>query len=301
LITNQPIGAKAIDCLQQESCGTLLYRMMDTPKKPLPDYEKPPVVEVVSGIQFKPIKKLAGPYLGILWQKFKDDYPVIKEAAPLMPVIEPFGNAPEREMASFPDILGLTRTWFETKDGNGLVQIQRDRFLHNWKKEKESDKYPHYEHVIGKFRQSLEIFERFLEEANMDIVDPTQFEITYINHIFKGEGWERLDDLGSVFRDFVREKNQDRFLPAPENFNWQTSFLLPERAGRLHVSTRLGARKTDGLPAILLEITARGITSDKSRSSMWSWFDMAHEWIVYGFADLTAESIQRNLWRRKGG
>ena len=272
---------------------------MDMSKKPFPDYEKPPVVEVVSGIQFKPINKLAGPYLGMLWEKFKTSYPVIKEAAPLMPAIESFDDAPRREMASFPDLFGLTRTWFETNDGNGLIQIQRDRFLHNWKKEKESDKYPHYEHVIGKFRYSLEIFEKFLKEADMDTLEPTQFEITYINHIFKGEGWESLHDLGTVFRDFVRDKNQNRFLPAPENFNWQTSFLFPERSGRLHVSTRLGARRTDGVPAILVELTARGITSDKSLSSMWSWFDMAHRWIVYGFSDLTADTIQKNVWRRK--
>jgi uncharacterized protein (TIGR04255 family) len=273
--------------------------MMDMSKKPFPDYEKPPVVEVVSGIQFKPINKLAGPYLGMLWEKFKTNYPVIKEAAPLMPAIESFDVAPTSEMASFQDFFGLTRTWFETNDGNGLIQIQRDRFLHNWKKEKQSDTYPHYEYVIGKFRQSLEIFEKFLKEADMDTLEPTQFEITYINHIFKGEGWESLDDLGTVFRDVVREKKENRFLPAPENFNWQTNFLFPERAGRLHVSTRLGARKTDGVPAILLELTARGITSDRSLSSMWSWFDMAHQWIVYGFADLTADTIQKNVWRRK--
>ena len=31
---------------------------------------------------------------------------------------------------------------------------------------------------------------------------------------------------------------------------------------------------------------------------MWNWFDLAHEWIVRGFADLTTEKIQQNIWRR---
>ncbi len=263
----------------------------------LPDYEKPPVAEVVTGIQFKPIKKLAGPYLGLLWEKFKADYPQIKEAPPLMPIIESFSDeAPVVDMTVLGDPFGLTRTWFETKDGNGLIQVQKDRFLHNWKKEKDSDKYPHYDYVISNFRSCLATFEKFLEEHDLGKVESTQFEMTYVNHIPKGAGWETLDDVGNVFEDFVR-KNKNRFLPLPEGFNWQTSFRV-EHASRLYVSIRLGKRKTDGLSAILLELTARGISGDQSPSSMWSWFDMAHKWIVCGFADLTADNIQNNVWRR---
>ena len=44
--------------------------------------------------------------------------------------------------------------------------------------------------------------------------------------------------------------------------------------------------------------TARGQTVDKGKKQMWNWFDLAHEWIVRGFADLTTEKIQQNIWRR---
>jgi hypothetical protein len=56
----------------------------------LPDYEKPPVIEVVCGILFEPIKGLTAPYIGVLWEKFKSEYPRCKEVAPLVPVIERF-------------------------------------------------------------------------------------------------------------------------------------------------------------------------------------------------------------------
>jgi hypothetical protein len=88
--------------------------MSEKTDKIFPDYEKPPVAEVVSGIQFKPIKGLTGLYLGLLWEKFKPDYLLVKEVAPLAPAIESFDEAPAREMALFKDIFGLTRTWFET-------------------------------------------------------------------------------------------------------------------------------------------------------------------------------------------
>jgi uncharacterized protein (TIGR04255 family) len=273
--------------------------MSQTTNRLLPDYEKPPVIEVVSGIQFKPVKGLTGPYLGTLWEKFKPDYPRVKEVAPLAPVIELFDDTPGREMVSFENLFGLTRTWFETNDGNGLIQVQRDRFLYNWKKEKDTDQYPHYDYVISNFRKCLESFEEFLQENKLDSIEPLQYELTYINHIPQGEGWSRFGDLGNVFPDFSWRPAEKRFLPDPEAINWQTSFVMPERSGRLHQSIRLAKLRTDGRPILLLEFTARGIGNDKSRSAMWSWFDMAHEWIVRAFTDITGEGLHKTVWMRK--
>ncbi len=266
--------------------------------KLLPDYEKPPVIEVVSGIQFNSIKNLTGPYLGLLWEKFKADYPRSKEVAPLVPAIEVFDEIPSREMAVFPDFLGLSRTWFETNDGNRLIQVQKDRFLHNWKKERDTDEYPHYDYVVSNFKLCLEKFEAFLQENKLESIQPVQYELTYINHIPQGEGWNTFGDLGKVFPDFSW-RSAERFLPAPEGINWQTTFVMPEKSGRLHESLRSAKRRSDSQPILLLELTVRGIGSDKSRSAMWSWFDVAHEWIVRGFTDITGEELQRGLWRRK--
>ena len=130
-------------------------------------------------------------------------------------MIESFIEAPAREMASFEEIFGLTRTWFETSDGNGLIQVQRDRFLHNWKKERDIDVYPHYDYVIGNFRRCLEKFEAFLQENKLGSIDPVQYELTYINHVPQGEGWSTFGDLGNVFPDFSW-RSAKRFLPQPE-------------------------------------------------------------------------------------
>jgi uncharacterized protein (TIGR04255 family) len=269
-----------------------------TKTSPLPDYEKPPVIEVVSGIQFKAITNLTGPYLGLLWQKFKSDYPRVKEMPPILPATESFDEAATMAPPGLEHVFSLTRTWFETKDGNGLIQVQKDRFHHNWKKEKDTDEYPHYEHVINNFRKCLEKFEEFLRENELESIQPVQYELTYINHIMQGEGWNTFNDLGNVFRDSSWAQGK-RFLPEPEGINWQTTFTLPQQSGRLHQSVRLGKRRVDGRPTLLLEFTARGIGGDKSRSAMWSWFDMAHEWIVSAFTDVTTENIQKNVWRRK--
>lgn len=272
--------------------------MTNKPGKLLPDYEKPPVIEVVSGIMFEPLKSLAAPYLGILWQKFKSKYPRCKEVAPLLPVIERFDEAASVEGFPFGEGLPMPRTWFETADGNGLIQVQRDRFLHNWKKERAEDQYPHYDYVISNFRECLAIFEEFLQENQLGVIAPLQYELTYINHILQGEGWTSLGDLRKVFPDFAWRVSNQRFLPAPEAINWQTSFVLPEKSGRVHASIRLGKRRSDQRATFLFELTARGIAADRSRSAMWSWFDLAHEWIVRGFTDLTGEDLHKTVWRQ---
>jgi uncharacterized protein (TIGR04255 family) len=273
--------------------------MADKSSSLLPDYERPPVIEVVSGITFEPIKGLAAPYLGLLWQKFRSQYPRCREVAPLLPILEKFDESISSvESPPFGGEFPGPRIWFETADGNGLIQVQRDRFLHNWKKERDEDQYPHYDYVIKNFRGSLATFEEFLNENELGAIQAIQYELTYINHILAGEGWTALSDLRKVFPDFSWRNSDQRFLPIPEAINWQTSFVMPKQSGRLHASIRLGKRRSDRRATFLFELTARGILEDKSRSTMWSWFDVAHEWIVRGFTDLTSDDLHKTVWRR---
>jgi hypothetical protein len=51
-------------------------------------------------------------------------------------------------------------------------------------------------------------------------------------------------------------------------------------------------------PLLVAELTVRGIGPDRSVEGMWSWFDLAREWIVRGFADVTGPDVQQNIWRR---
>ena len=46
---------------------------------------------------------------------------------------------------------------------------------------------------------------------------------------------------------------------------------------------------------ILLDLTVRGI----GKEGMEAWFDLAREWIVCGFADLTGDEIQKTIWGRR--
>ena len=161
------------------------------------------------------------------------------------------------------------------------------------------DEYPRYEDVIRHFENHLETFKAFVKEIGLGPLKPYQYEISYFNQITQNEGWSSFKDLGSVFPDFGWRADKDRFLPEPENINWRTGFLLPNKAGRLHMALRNATRKTDGRQILFLELTARGFLHDSATDSMRTWFDLGREWIVRGFTDLTGEQIQNVVWGRK--
>ena len=52
---------------------------------PLPNYENPPVIEVVCGILFQELASLSGAHLGLLWQRLQPEYDHVQEVAPLAP------------------------------------------------------------------------------------------------------------------------------------------------------------------------------------------------------------------------
>ena len=263
----------------------------------LPHYENPPVIEAVCGVLFKELSSMHAVHLGSLWQKLCDEYCQTREVAPLAPVIERFQDTPKPQF-QLSDVPPLPRTWLLTKTENALVQVQRDRFLHNWKKVTPEDQYPRYEQVIELFRKRFSEFRSFVEEQNLGDIEPLQYEMTYVNHVPKGDGWGDLAEAGNVFPDFRRQPDTDRFLPHPDQLNWRTSFQLPEKQGRLHVVIRNAQRAEDSRPVLLFELTARGIPQNASLDAMWHWFDLAHVWIVNGFTDLTSSDVRKNIWKQ---
>jgi uncharacterized protein (TIGR04255 family) len=252
----------------------------------LPDYDKPPVIEVVCGISFETIEKFRGPHLGLFWQKVRKKFPLCEHAQRLE------FTPPELDLKNY-----VPRIWFINDNKNMLIQLQNNKFFFNWRRMQQEEDYPRYKTIIKAFKTNLEIFNKFLEDENLGSVKPIKCELTYINHIPKGDGWDSLGDINGVFRDLTWSSKK-RFLKPPIGLGGQVLFALPDDNGRLNVTLQHGERKIDKLPMLILQITATGLGSDKSNDAVWKWFEIAHEWIVCGFTDLTGTSIQKNIWQR---
>jgi uncharacterized protein (TIGR04255 family) len=228
----------------------------------------------------------------------RNEFPKCQEQIPLSPVIEQFDDAAE-EPRSFVPFPTMPRVWFVSDDETRLLQVQRDRFLSNWKKSKTDDVYPRYPQVIEVFRRTFGLFRSFLEELNLGTPEPLQYELSYVNHIPPGEGWSSYADIGHLLPDFVWRNSPSRFLPPPDFNDLHIATPMPERVGRLHIRAQRALLRADRKPITLLDLTARGMPSNRSPEAMAEWFDLAHEWIVRGFTDITGEEVQRDHWRRK--
>jgi uncharacterized protein (TIGR04255 family) len=254
----------------------------------LPSYKKPPVNEVVCGIRFQPSPNLKLPHVGLLWGKFRDAYPLVEHATPIalgldQLLVDPATGAP------------LPRVWFINRQNNQLVQFQMDRLYFNWRQR--NDVYPRYKNVINNFERVVDTVEAFFREFDIGELSPVECELSYINHIPRREDRNALDDFQNVFRDIVWQVSP-RFLPNPTVINLELKFSLPDKKGLLNAKLNPAIRAADNVPIFVLDLTARGIGQSADRKGIREWFDTAHEWIVRGFADLTTEKAQIEVWER---
>jgi len=271
---------------------------LPTKDKTLPDFDSPPVREVVCGITFKSLDGLSAPYLGLWWQGMRDAYPKCVEQPPLAQVIERYDRSRQRDQVEVFNVPPLPRLWFLSSDETRVLQVQRDRLLHNWKKVEANNEYPRYPRVLKMFRDALTSFESFLCAEKLGAIEPLQYELTYVNHIKLERQWSSLGGIGALLPDFSWRDAAVRFLPSLETVSLRMSFALPERGGRLHISAQNATQVSDQQEIVVLDLTVRGMPLDKSRESMWQWFDLAREWIVRGFVDLTSTQAQVEVWRK---
>lgn len=276
--------------------------------KPLPEFENPPVVEVALSVQFETLANLRTPQLGLLWQEFRDRFPVTEEHPPLDAVFERFGvPAMVREGVRFQMLPAppVPRCWFLNKEGTELVQVQQDRFIHNWRKVGDKDRqptpYPRYDSVRRTFENELVKFRDFLSRNNIGDLAPNQCEVTYVNHIESGECWTNHGQLGELLSVFS-PRYTDEFLAVPEDGRMSVRYLIPtstgEPLGRLHISVEPAYRASDDAPMFLLTLTARGRPASDGIPGVLGFLDIGREWVVRGFTSITTETMHKS-WGRK--
>ncbi len=272
---------------------------------PLPDFSDPPVAEVALSVQFDTLGALHAPQLGLLWQEFRDRFPVTEEHPPLEPVTERFGVLPTRKGTVRVEMLKgppAPRCWFLNRDGTELIQVQQDRFVRNWRKVGDETTYPRYEkHLRSSFESDLKCFEAFLQREQIGDLKPNQCEVTYVNHIAADRGWKDHGELGAVVTVFERSFS-DGFLDVPEDAGLRLRFMMSDQdgkpIGRLHIAIDPGYRSRDNQPLLSMNLTARGAPCGDGIDGVMSFLDVGRQWVVRGFASITTPEMHK-LWGRK--
>jgi uncharacterized protein (TIGR04255 family) len=264
----------------------------------LPDYDNPPVVETAIGVEFAPLEKWEIPHFGLFWQRIQAEYPYFEVNPPVATQVEKpqlefrLSQFPRLEVSSKP----LVRCWFLNEAKTELIQVQNDRLVRNWRKVLGSEPYPHYETIRPAFKRDWEQFCEFLSLHGLGMPDVRQCEVTYVNQIDRGKGWETFADLPSVFPAWAGVTSEN-YLPAPESVLFDVSYLMPEKQGRLRVAVVHAFRQADARETLQFTLTARGKPASSAVSDLLKGLDLGREWVVRGFTDFTSARMHE-LWRR---
>jgi uncharacterized protein (TIGR04255 family) len=269
---------------------------------PLPSYEFPPVVEVVVGVALKPIVGLTVAHLGAFWSqaKISSHFPKVEEQATLVPPLENFAGG---QPLSISFALGQTapRLWLLTSEGEELIQLQRDWFACNWRKVGPNSEYGRWPERREALIKWFGEFADFVEKNELGRVEPTQCEVTYVDHVPTRDfgsgthaGLNRLLKLVEPPERLLGQETEQTYL--------SSTYVIPDDdgkpVGRLHVDAQPAFRRDDNMPIYVLNFTARGRPEGDGLDGALRFLKRGRFWAVSAFAELTTEDMQRK-WGRK--
>lgn len=281
--------------------------MADAELGPLPDYENPPVIETVLGVQFERLPRATNAHWGAFWKSLGDRWPSVADAPPLPSQFERFdarawASGLRFEFTQDP----ACRVQIRNADGSRMIQVQNTRLHLNWLK-RPDQVYPRYETIRDGsdgddgFIPIFERFAKFVTDQQLGEFRPNQWEVTYVNDIPRGTVWETPADWG-FFAPLAGMPDIVGLISA-ESFGGEWHFGIPGERGRLHVNWQHAKGKEGGLSDwIRLTFTARGpiLDADHSVSAVVRGLDLGRETIVRAFDRLMSDHA-RSYWGSRHG
>ncbi len=280
--------------------------MRESPVRPaslsrdLPEFDRPPVIEVAASIQFDPIEGLNAARLGLLWAEYRDRYPRAEHHAPLATIIESFDSpSPSGIGYSLESTMPVPRLWFLNQQGTRLLQVQEDRFGLNWRKLDTEEAYPHYPELRAALEHEFQVFQQFLEREGLSRPTPNQAELTYVNYISArttaGEPIP-VTKVVTLWGDPPRYE----LLSIPESVGFESRYVMGAGAksqGRLYVKLETRYRVADAAPVYVLQLIGRGAPAGGGLPGTFRFLDEAHREIVQVFALVTTTEMH-HAWGR---
>jgi uncharacterized protein (TIGR04255 family) len=259
----------------------------------LPEFENPPLHEVVIGLQFRAQRPLAATDAGLYWSRIRDEYPHLTEAPPLGPISEaPTPGMADDGLMRLSTLPPLRRCWFADRSGNRLLQLDSTRYLANWRKVTSEDVYPRFEGILDEFMRRWADFCAFCQANALGDPTATHGEVTYVNIIEKGPLWDSPAQWDRVLA-FLGAVSDPTDAGELEQVEYAATSRIPGRDARLHVRAEPALRQEDMENVLRFALTATGRLDTQCDQ----WICFAREAVVRAFACFTTEDAHR-VWRR---
>jgi uncharacterized protein (TIGR04255 family) len=271
----------------------------------LPEYDSPPVVETVLSAQFARLASFTLAHAGWFWKSYLDEtWTSVVETSRINDVFETFGDQRAWTQQSIQLIPigqeGATlRLQIARNDEERMIQVQDSRFIQNWRKRETG--YPSYRKLLPEFRKNFESFQKFASDAKFGTIDVNQWEITYVNLLYRGELWESPGDWQALLPWFGSPpkglQGGQQVLEGFANGEWR--FVLGDNVGRLSVAlSHVKIGSPAGKEALSLQLSARGPIQPSKGIDLYTGLDFGHEAIVKAFTAMTSEKAHK-FWKRK--
>jgi len=252
------------------------------------DYERPPVVETAFRFTFPPIKGWNVFHLGLFWARLRKRYQFAEAHLPVGSIEVDdldFKLGPEIRLEAIP-----LRSFLFDSSKNQLLQVQPNAFVRNWRAIEAEQKYCHYSELKPMFQADWTDYREFLKDEGLPQPNVFQCDVTYINHFVKGREWKTLDDFAPLFRR-MRIELEGALVTS-------ISFGATVGESQVRMEAAPAIRPADGTPIIQLTLNVSGKPVNTSEKDVWAKLDNCHKVLVETFAEITAEDLQRQVWRR---
>lgn len=254
---------------------------------PLPEYERPPVVETALAVEFAQLPGWNVVHYGALWERFKAEYPNFETHPYVNPVI-----SGEFSLDNPP-----LRCFFVDADGTQVVQVRSGAFIRNWRARAQNNSYPRYTTIRPSFETDFQIFGQFSREFRFPPLEVWRCEVTYINHFVHGREWEDVLTLSKIL-PILSPDRMSGLLANISHARFAVGFELPEDAGTLQIEL-VPLISPEGKQVMQLGLTAIGRPKGNDLPSILEWLDKGHYAVVKGFSEFTSIDSQTQYWGRK--
>jgi uncharacterized protein (TIGR04255 family) len=256
-------------------------------------FRNPPVAEVAAGFYFEKIEGWNVLHQGALWERFQAKYPETEFFAPILdfaPKLPIQLNITENIMSSIP-----IRVGFVDRTKTHLVQTQNGLLIHNWRKTPDHPEYDRYESIRAYLNDDWRTFRSYLGDKSFNNPTVTRCQIDYFNHLVRGEAWQDLSELPSIFTAW---RGLPQLVKASKLQAASFSVSYAMGRGTINIVVQPAIRSNDGKELIQFTLSSSVPPTGSSDDELFSCLDECHDNAARAFVDFTTDAA-RERWNQK--
>jgi uncharacterized protein (TIGR04255 family) len=252
-------------------------------------FDHPPLDEVVCGVHFAGVK-WSDIHFGLFYTELDGRYRHTQRRPPVSLFESRGSEGLQIELMTEPQ---LPLLWYESPDSPFLLQVQKDAFFVNWRRQSGTFTYPHFhtreggeQGVWERFVDEWEVFGKFCEKREIGPPEVLACHLAYINHMVHGETWDVPPDLARWFRllDGMKSPNPVHTL--------NMTVVYQTRKLPLHINVRPAIRISDKKKLFIIDLVVTAKLPVEG--GLQAWFDEAHQLIRDEFLIQTTQEAHKH-------